>query len=112
MLPQLTIRHTLPVVVTLRIGDILSNKLEINLILDIAHQNESSHNTLSLRCSHRRADLAIPDVVCARKQCSDCAGCHGEQDRVLVVWHHCPRADPVRLARVAKVFRVLHDIVH
>ena len=63
---------------------VYTNPLEINLVLDIRHENESGDNTLALRCAQLGADLAVPNVVGRGQKCSDCALCHGQEGGFLL----------------------------
>lgn len=108
---KLTVCDALVVVVTLGFGDIVAHELKVNLVLDITHENKGRDHALAARGRHGRANLAIPDVVCAGEQGAHGAGGHGEQDRVAVVCHGSARADPVGGARISQVFGVGHDVV-
>ena len=99
---RLTICDTLEVVVGLHSVHLCADKLEIDFVLHVTHQNERCDNTGTLTGLHGRLDLAIPDVVCAHEQCANGAGCHGQKHTILIL-PRLARCDPVCLATIAQV---------
>lgn len=99
---KLTVCNSLEVVVGLRSAHLSADKLKINLVLHVAHQDERCDNTRTLAGLHGRLDLAIPDVVGAHEQCANSAGCHG-QKHTVVVHSGLARCDPICLAAISQV---------
>lgn len=108
---QLTVSNSLVVVIGLSILNIVADKLKIDFVLHVAHQNERCYNTLALTRSHCHTDLSVPDVVRAGEESADCAWRHGKQQGVAVVLYDCAGANPVGLAGVSQVSGVRHNIV-
>lgn len=101
----LTVGDTLEVVVGLCSVHVGANEFEIDFILHVAHQNESCDDTWTLTGLHGCANLAVPDVVRTHQQGTNSAGCHGEENAVLVLYG-LARGHPVCLATISQVSRV------
>jgi hypothetical protein len=108
---RLTICHTLPVEVALRSLQVDTDKFKVNLVLDVAHHDESRHHTLALACGHCGGDLAVPDVVGTHQQGADSIGCHCKQYRLIIVYHWRAAADPIDLRCISQIFCVCLHVV-
>jgi len=98
----LTIGDTLEVVVGLCSVHGVADKLEVDFILHIAHQDESCDDTRALAGLHGSADFAVPDVMCAHQQGANSVGRHG-QEHTVIVHYGLTRGDPVCLAAISQV---------
>lgn len=99
----LTICNTLEVVVGLNRVQIDTNPLKVNFVLDITKQDEGGNNTSAPRALDPGLDIAIPHVGRGGQHSADRLGRHGQQG-MAVVQEGLSLANPVHLARVAKVF--------
>jgi hypothetical protein len=98
------------------VASVNTNPLEINLVLNVRHENEGCDDTLALRCAQLGADLAVPYVVCGCEQCADCALGHCQESRLLSaagvgVDRGCALRLPVDLGGIAEVLVDALDIV-
>ena len=82
--------------------EVNADKLVVDLVLDIAEQDEGRDDTLAARRLHAGLDVAVPHVGGGGQDGADRLGGHGEQD-AAVVDEGLALADPVRLAGVAEV---------
>lgn len=106
----LTIRDTVEVVVGLGGAEVNTNKLIINLILDIREENESRDNAATTASLHAGLDVAVPQVRRGRQHGAHAALGHGQQ-HIAVVQRRLARRHPVGLGRVAEVFANVGDVV-
>jgi hypothetical protein len=111
-----TVCNTLRIKVGLHMAGVDTNPLEINLVLDVGHENKGRDNTFALGSAQLGANLAVPDVVCRGHQCSNCALGHGQESRLLSaagvgVNGGLALRLPVDLGGIAKVFVDGLDVV-
>ena len=59
----LTVSNSLEVIVCFGGTQISTDELEVNLVLDVGHENERSNDTLSAAGLHSGSGLAVPHVV-------------------------------------------------
>ena len=99
----LTAGNALEVVVGLGGLKIDTHKLVVDLVLDVAEQDEGRDHTFAARRLHLGLDTAVPHVRRRGQDGADRLGRHGEED-ASVVHERLALADPVRLAGIAQVF--------
>lgn len=112
VLAVLVVGDTLEVVVRLSVLEINADPFEIDFVLDVAHQDESGNDTLTLGGSHVGAYGTVPHVVCAGKKSADGVGSHGQKHGLVLVDSRRAGADPVGLAGITEVCCVWRDIAH
>jgi hypothetical protein len=105
------VEHSLPVVVGLNSVDIGTNKLVIDLILDIGEENEGRNNTLQVRRLEGCGNLTIPHVVGGGEHGSDRVLGHGQKQTVVLL-NQVTGVDPVEVLGVSEVLSVLCDSIH
>lgn len=105
---KLTVRDALEVPVGLRSAQINTNKLIINLVLDVGQQDESSHHTPATARLELGLDIAIPHVLGRRQHSSDAVLGHGQQ-HVAVKVSGLSLGHPVGRGRVAEVIANVGD---
>jgi len=106
----LTVKNTLPVVVGLDVGQVGTDPLVIDLILDIGQQNESSHDTLAAGALNLSRDLAVPDVMVVGEQSTDTLSGHGH-DQVAILSLGLSGVSPVGGGSVTEVLILGDSIV-
>lgn len=105
-----TVRDSLEVIIGLNIVKIGTNKLEVNLVLDIRKQDESCHHTLATATLHFSGNLAVPDVVVVGEQSADGAIGHGEE-KVAILGQRLTAVHPIGLASISQVLGVDGNVV-
>lgn len=108
-LSQLTVQNTLPVVVGLHGGQIGTDPLVVDLVLNIGQKNESGHDTLAAGALKLSRNLAVPDVVVVREESSDTLGRHSH-DQIAIFGLNLSTVGPVGSAGVTQVL-VLGDSI-
>lgn len=107
----LTVENTLPVEVALHVGQVGANPLQINLVLDVRHQDERGDNTVTPRALELARDLAVKDVVAAGDQRADTILGHGHEHGAVLDLGETG-VDPVGGGGITEVLGVEDEVVH
>jgi hypothetical protein len=94
---------TLRIVVRLHMVDVDTDKLKVDFVLDVRHENEGCHHTLALGSGHLGAHLAVPCVVVGRQQGTRGALGECQEQRLVLVDDRLALGLPVDLGGVAEV---------
>lgn len=106
----LTVQNALEVVVGLDLGQVIADKLVVDLVLDVGQQNEGSNNTLAAATLHLALDIPVPDiVVIGDKSAPGIVGHPHEEITVLDL--RVAAVHPILCRRITQVLGVRDEIV-
>lgn len=106
----LTVSNSLEVIVCFRGAQISTDELEVNLVLDVGHENERSNDTLSTAGLHPGSGLAVPHVVVVGHQGADGIRGHRQQ-QITARAQSLTTRKPVILVRITEIFRIWYHVV-
>ena len=104
---MLTVGYSLKIEIALYIRQIRTHPFEINLILNVGHQDESCNHTLSTAAFNIGRNFAVPDIVSARKQSTDTVFRHS-QDDISVFELGRSRIFPIRGRCIPQILSIWH----
>jgi hypothetical protein len=100
---RLTVEIALREIIGLSVLNVVTNKLEIDFILDIGHHNEGTDDTLATAGRHGGRNTSVPDVPRAGHESTRRVRSHRQQESLIVVDDGASLNLPIGLVRIAQV---------